>query len=278
MTQDVSPFSRPATGFAGQPQPSTQEQTYVDGFRPGDVKYSYGVLDMLLKVNPGWYLADGTVVLQDGTTPPDLRGRFIIGADGTTFPHGGTGGTASHVHPFTHEAAHNIIQPVFDAPAAHAITQPVFTASGTSSLSHTHNHDGSAVTAHGITQPVVRSHTPANIIEIAQTPGSGIWTWVWVSAAAAGADLAHGLTTNVALSANHTVTQPTAHDDHSLGAITLTRTVDVALTNNHAAPVRSVDVALGNNSPTHVGGSVDAATGVNKYPPYAALWPLIKKF
>lgn len=277
MNQGASPYDRPAAGFAGQPQPSTQEQTYVDGFRPGDFKYSYGVLDLVLKVNPGWYLADGTVTLQDGTTPPDMRGRFIIGADGTTFPLGGTGGTASHVHPFTHEAAHGITQPVFAAPAAHAITQPVFASHG--AHQHDNNHSVTQPTAHGITQPAFQNHNlgvAGGPIEVTATPGSGLFIWVFTTAANATAATAHNITTNVALTNNHAGTAVAAHSDHD-HTNNHTISTQVALTNNHAAPARTTDVALTNNAP-HAGGSVDAAVGDNKYPPYAALWPLVKKF
>lgn len=72
----------------------------------GDVKTSYGVLADLLLRNPGWKLADGTVTLPDGSTPPDMRDRVLIGA-GTTYALGGTGGSATqadhahHSHAYT---------------------------------------------------------------------------------------------------------------------------------------------------------------------------------
>lgn len=62
----------------------------------GDVKMAYGVIATLLAANPGWALMDGTVVLPDGTTPPDMRDRVPIGA-GTTYALGATGGAVSNV-------------------------------------------------------------------------------------------------------------------------------------------------------------------------------------
>ncbi len=215
-----------------------------------------------------WALCDGN----NGT--PNLLDRFVMAAGGA-FAVDATGGTASHVHPFTHEAAHAITQPVFDAPAPHAITQPVF----------------AAPTAHTVTQPVVAAHaalgTHYHLLPFGKNdatngnfyiydrdvfgitdPGVGSQSVIATTDSAganphmmrsqaitAGTPDAHSLSTNVSLSNNHDAPA---------------RTTDVALTNNHAAPNRSVDVALTNNAP-HSGGSVDAVVGENKYPPYYAL-------
>lgn len=204
ISTTADPYGRPETGRPAPGLATGAEQYYSDGFRPGDVKYSYGVLAQLLARNPGWALADGTVVLEDGTTPPDLRDRVIIGA-GTTYALGDTGGSAAgHTHSFTHESAHGITdpdptvsqQPSFAGPTGHAITQPV-------------------VAAHG--------STPT---EVLATPGTGLWVPAYGTAAATTAALAHSLNTNVALSENNPHTAPAIVNN-----VTLAES-DMTLTNN----------------------------------------------
>lgn len=257
---EASPFARPAPGYETQGQPSA-EQVYSDGFRPGDIKYAYGVLSELLALNPGWALADGTVTLRDGSTPPDLRDRFLVGA-GTTYALGATGGSATiaaHTHSFTQPNNH-----VFTQPTAHAITQPVFgDHSAHDALVHDANHAGAAAAAHGN-----HSGTDLQFIEFTATglAAGGGTGWYAHAPGAVGLGLHQK---SLAHTNNHTVTQPNAHSNHTVSAHSAhNRTTDVALTNNHAGG--AVD--------PHAGGAVGAVVGSPaQLPPYAALYCLIKR-
>lgn len=284
------------------------EYRFADGHKVGEVVYRFGARDTVTRDMPGWFVADGTqpdlIVAGVNYGKPDLRGRFLVGANddlggGGTFPVGATGGSSNlsaHTHAFTQPnnhvftqpSAHVITQPVFAGPPAHVITQPVF----------------GAPTAHTITQPVVANHaalgTHAHALPFAKTSGGTGTFWIipsstygvdgstpatestlapsssggtavfpmLSSAVSAGTPAAHSLSTNVALSNNHDAPA---------------RTTDVALTNNpHPDPVRTVDVALSNNHSggavdPHAGGAVGAVVGtVAQIPPYYAVWPLIK--
>jgi hypothetical protein len=191
-----------ATPTTAQPSPGLavgEGHFYSDGFRPGDFKYSYGVLEQLLQRNPGWKLADGTVVLQDGTTPPDMRDRFLVGA-GSAYALGATGGSANlaaHTHDFTQPTPHAITQPAFGAHAALAAHQHALpfakTPGGTGNLL--------------LFPPSDYGGAPAGTIESYATPI---------------ANVTGGLTRM--LSQGVSGGTPDAH----------TRTTDVALTNNHA--------------------------------------------
>lgn len=67
----------------------------VSGGRRGDIKMWSGSVD---DIETGWVIADGTERTHpegDIFTPPDLRGRFLLGAD-DTYAVGAKGGAATH--------------------------------------------------------------------------------------------------------------------------------------------------------------------------------------
>lgn len=268
---------RPIGGQPGAGLGVGEEQLYQDGFKVGDVVHRFGTRDSVTRDRPGWYIADGTQpdLIIDGVSygKPDLTKRVIMGADGSAgFDSGDTGGSSAHVHPFTHESAHAITQPT-----AHGITQPVF----------------DAPAAHVVSGPTIADHTDHKH----GTPfakavgGTGQLYMLPSSTYGIGPSLASESVSAAPTGTGGTVvgTEMTGTPLTTVGAaLTLTHTVSAVptLTNNHAAPNRSTDVALthnhdgvalSNNSP-HAGGSVDAATGDNRYPSYVAVWPLLKVF
>lgn len=58
----------------------------------------------IVDIPVGWSLCDGS----NGT--PDLRDKFIVGAGGSYSP-GDTGGSATHVHPFTSDGHYHTVSP-----------------------------------------------------------------------------------------------------------------------------------------------------------------------
>lgn len=128
----------------------------------GDVKIVYCLtLQGALDLNPGWALMDGTVTLPDGSVPPDMRGRTFIGADGSTYPIGGTGGALSNSLTHDNQGAHQ--HDTKDLSHAHTMvtapglgyvgggsTPPISSPTNTTTLTHAlHNADGGHVhTAH----------------------------------------------------------------------------------------------------------------------------------
>lgn len=253
----VDPYARPTPGYQTSGQPGSPEVT-SDGFRVGMVAYRFGTAASVVRDLPGWYVADGTqpaVVIDGVSYQPNLTKRVILGADGSAgFAAGDTGGSDAHVHPFTHELAHGITQPVFAGPAAHT--------------DHGHSNN------HSVTQPSAHADHSNHlnhsflVVEFTATglaAGGGTGLAAWAVTPGSGTHNegvshdAHSAHTN-----NHSGGTVAAHGDHTHD-------------NNHGAPARTTDVALTNNAP-HAGGSVDAATGANKYPPYVAVWPIIKVY
>lgn len=254
-----SPIGQPNVGI-----PSGDEVRYADGHKVGEVVYRFGARDNVTIDMPGWYVADGTqpdlVINGVSYGKPNLTKRVIMGADGSAgFTVGATGGssgvpahthafTQPNNHTFTHESGHGVTQPVFAGPAGH-----------TSPFSHTNNHAGTAVAAHVIGM--------AEVSAAIFTPGSGIWIGYNSSLALLQSSYSHP-----------TITQPTSHADH-------------VFDHNHDAPARTTDVALSNGGTAgtphsgggvdpHAGGAVGAVTSPSSgnYPPYVAVWPLLKVF
>jgi len=147
-------FATPVTAQPSPGMPVGEGHFYADGFRPGDFKCSYGVLEQLLQLNPGWQLADGTVTLPDGTTPPDMRDRFIIGAGGA-LALGATGGSSTapaHGHAFTQPTTHGFTPAQQTAGAAGWVPTQTSAANVTAALAHVGGAVG-AVTGAGTSLP-----------------------------------------------------------------------------------------------------------------------------
>jgi len=151
--ESTEPFATPTTA---QPSPGLsvgEGHFYSDGFRPGDFKMCFGVLAELLQLNPGWKLADGTVILKDGQ-PPDMRDRFIIGAGGA-FALGSTGGSSAppaHGHAFTPPTTHGFTPAQQTAGAAGWVPTQTSSANVTAALAHVGGAVG-AVTGAGTSLP-----------------------------------------------------------------------------------------------------------------------------
>ena len=82
------PSAAPAGGLGASPQGTTLGG---GGFPSGAVVAFSG------QVPPGWTVCDGRMT-PTGRTTPDLRGRFVFGADPNAGDVGQTGGDASHTH------------------------------------------------------------------------------------------------------------------------------------------------------------------------------------
>ncbi len=203
------------------------ETKFSDGRKVGEVTYRFGARATVTRDMPGWFIADGTqpidlIVAGVNYGKPNLTGRMIVGANddaggGGTFPVNATGGSttlAAHTHEFTQ-------------PSAHSITQPIV--GNHSTISHTANHTGTALLSHS----THTGHTdhPGTQAELLVTPGSGVWINTYNSSANAAAARTHDHNHD-AHDNNHTVFQPDAHGDHTPSAHALT--TDVALTNNHS--------------------------------------------
>jgi hypothetical protein len=112
----------------------------IQGPAGTDASIPAGVIVMwaglLANIPVGWHLCNGT----NGT--PDLRNRFIKGADQAADP-GTTGGSTTHGHVVTQPADHAALSHAGAAVANHAFTQP-----GAHS-----NHVVTQPSAHTFTQP-----------------------------------------------------------------------------------------------------------------------------
>ena len=209
-------------------------------------------------VPTGWTIMDGTAVDPvSGDTTANMKGKFPMGAGGA-YALLSTGGSDSHDHTFTHESAHAITQPVFAGSTGHTITQPVVDNHG--AISHTNDHSSNLT--HSAHAHTIYGAAPTTT-EVLNTPATGLWV-VYNAAAGTAAGQNTATTTDNA----HTMSQHGSHtiDTHGLST-------NVSLTNNspHTTPTRSVDVALTNN---HSGGAVQSKTTL---PPYAvSFWWMMK--
>lgn len=253
MSSENPAYARPPQAQESAGLDTGGETRYADGRKVGEVSYRFGRRADVTRDMPGWYIADGTqpdlVYAGVNYGKPNLTGRVPIGANDDaggagTFPVGATGGSSAltaHTHAFTQ-------------PTAHSITQPVV--GDHSTISHSANHSGTAVAAHS-NHLSHSAHTANGQVEVQVLGGSGFWVNYYGSGALAQAALVHD-NNHSAHDQNHTVTQPTAHADHTVTAHALT--TNVALSNNHS------------------GGAVGAVSGGagTQLPPYLAVWPLIK--
>lgn len=281
-------YDRPSAGQPSAGIPTGDESRYADGHRQGEVLFRFGTRTDVTRDMPGWFVADGTQpdLIINGTNygKPNLSKRVVMGADGSAgFAIGNTGGsdgvpahthafTQPNNHVFTQPSAHGITQPVFAAPAAHNITQPTI-ANNSGAQTHDNNHS--------ITQPTAHGNHGYTLTEFTATGLAAGATGLYAIVKAVGLGL-HG-DSSLTHTNNHSGTAATAHSDHPVHNHLLN--VNVALDHNHDAPARTTDVALTNN---HSGGAVDPHTGgavgavtspsTGNYPPYVAVWPLIKVY
>ena len=141
----------------------SSEGIFIEGDQlilPGKVEWFAGPE---ANVPAGWLVCDGSTVSReeyprlfavigdtwgpgDGSTTfdlPDLRGRFGIGTDGSTYPLGQTGGSSSHSHsnPSTGSAgSHNHSQGNTGSAGSHSHSNPSTGSAGS------HNHGGATGT------------------------------------------------------------------------------------------------------------------------------------
>ena len=112
----------------------TGAQARALAYKVGEQRMWHGAIANIATVwGPGWQLADGT----NGTA--DCRARFIVGADGSTYSPGATGGNASNTLTVAQLPSHG-----------HSITDNGHT-HPVGDGGHTHTDAGHAHTQHGST-------------------------------------------------------------------------------------------------------------------------------
>lgn len=165
MTSDAGTTQQAVPGHHDSHRPGGAD--YVPPWLPGDTMFVYGVLATVLAARPGWKLADGTVTLPDGSVPPSMIDKVLIGA-GNLYAVGATGGNAS----FTHAAAGLHTHDTKDLSHAHVLNfspsvgggavPAVVTPSATTTLTHplhstdgSHTHDGHPLPPYAALYPLI---------------------------------------------------------------------------------------------------------------------------